>query len=214
MGGKARALSLFILERKEQRATTRRTEQSTQSLSLLIISIFDRNQLASLPPLALPNNSSRHKILPSLDSWPYALFDQFLGHWPWCFVALSFVALSSFFIWLLPTLQTRDELRREAAILLCNSRAKLENGMKCRQANQTAPDRPWAVCRSVFRRGRIDLRAVCLSWWRGIAKVSYFDWMNWIYYFLLVLMFAKPTVHYLQITNTKHWAETGQFICK
>ena len=54
---------------------------------------------------------------------------------------------------------------------LCNSRAKLENEMNCRPANQTAPDRPWAVCRSVFWRGRIDLRAVCLRG-RGRFTVS------------------------------------------
>ena len=58
----------------------------------------------------------------------------------------------------------------------------------------------WSSC-CLFARQRV---VHCFkSWWRGIAKVSCFDWMNWIYYFLLVLMFAKLTVH-LQITNTKH----------
>ena len=50
-------------------------------------------------------------------------------------------------------------------------RAKPENEMNCRRANQTAPDRPWAVCLSVLRRGRIDLRAVRLRG-RGRFTVS------------------------------------------
>ena len=51
-----------------------------------------------------------------------------------------------------------------AAAALC-VRAKTENKMNCRRANQTAPapDRPWAVCRSVLQRGQIDFCAVCMQ---------------------------------------------------
>ena len=42
-------------------------------------------------------------------------------------------------------------------------RAKTENKMNCRRANQTAPDRPWAVCCSVLQRGQIVFCAVRLQ---------------------------------------------------